>query len=159
MTRAPQYGQTTFPSASTSSRLFNSKGVGMPLLRMRDVLSDRTEAHYDGPYNEHEIVEPGDLIIGMDGEFNCARWVGPRALLNQRVCRVNFMTHAVNRDFVFFALPGYLRAINAATPSVTVKHLSSKSVADIPLPLPPRLLLLSRRRDRPGRPRRTRGSH
>ncbi|MFT0635762.1 hypothetical protein ACMFY5_27245, partial [Pseudomonas sihuiensis] len=35
-------------------------------------------------------------------------------------------------------LPGYLAAINANTPSVTVKHLSSKTIGEIELPLPPR---------------------
>ena len=39
--------------------------------------------------------------------------------------------------FLDFALPGYLRAINRHTSSVTVKHLSSLSVQQIPLPLPP----------------------
>ena len=34
-------------------------------------------------------------------------------------------------------LPGYLTAINGATSSITVKHLSSRSIEDIPLPLPP----------------------
>ena len=37
-----------------------------------------------------------------------------------------------------YVLPGYLSAINANTPSVTVKHLSSKTVSEIGLPLPPR---------------------
>ncbi len=37
-----------------------------------------------------------------------------------------------------YSLPAYLRAINGATSSVTVKHLSSRTVQEIPLPLPPR---------------------
>jgi type I restriction enzyme S subunit len=43
----------------------------------------------------------------------------------------------LQKEFVFHALGGYLRAINEATPSVTVKHLSSKTVGDIPVPRPP----------------------
>lgn len=123
--------------APYNSALFNNEGRGMPLLRIRDVGSDRTTVHYNGPYEEREVVRKGDLVIGMDGAFNCALWAGEPALLNQRVCRVLFATDLVRSEFVFHALPGYLAAVNEATPSVTVKHLSSKTVADLLLPLPP----------------------
>jgi type I restriction enzyme S subunit len=74
----------------------------------------------------------------MDGDFNCARWRGPRGLLNQRVCRVILTSSDVYLPRLLdYALPGYLKAINDLTSSVTVKHLSSKSIAEIPLPLPP----------------------
>lgn len=124
--------------AAFKSEHFNSEGRGMPLLRIRDVLSDRTAAYYDGPYENDLIVEPGDLIIGMDGDFSSALWAGPRALLNQRVCRVDFKTDTLGKRFAFHAIQGYLDAVNEVTSSVTVKHLSSRTVAELPLPLPPR---------------------
>jgi type I restriction enzyme S subunit len=73
----------------------------------------------------------------MDGDFNCARWRGPKGLLNQRVCRVILKSDIYHQKLLDYALPGYLKAINDMTSSVTVKHLSSKSIAEIPLPLPP----------------------
>src|SRR5262249_37106931 len=36
-----------------------------------------------------------------------------------------------------YVLPGYLKEINAATHSITVKHLSSKTLEETPIPLPP----------------------
>ncbi|AZY93427.1 restriction endonuclease subunit S [Paracoccus sp. Arc7-R13] len=39
--------------------------------------------------------------------------------------------------FFLICLQPYLDAVNAETSSVTVKHLSSKTVQDLPLPLPP----------------------
>src|SRR5438105_10588815 len=42
----------------------------------------------------------------------------------------------LNRRFLGFVLPAYLRLINEKTPSTTVKHLSSRTLAQIPLPLP-----------------------
>ena len=119
------------------SSFFNSDGAGMPLLRIRDVGSSSTQAHYSGEYEEREIVRSGDLIVGMDGDFRRSLWAGPPALLNQRVCRINFVSDLVDRRFVFYVLQGYLDAVNEATPSVTVKHLSSKTIADLLLPLPP----------------------
>lgn len=115
-----------------------SKGEGTPLIRIRDVGNSKTETNYVGEADMRYIVEPGDLLIGMDGDFNCARWRGPRGLLNQRVCKVSLHSIDYEKRFLDYALPGYLKAINSATSSVTVKHLSSRTIEDIPLPFPPR---------------------
>ena len=118
------------------SDLFNTEGKGIPLIRIRDVGKDSTDTYYDGPYDPSYFVEPGDLLIGMDGDFNCDRWRGPKGLLNQRVCKVVLNSSDYLPGFLDLVLPGYLKAINEKTSSVTVKHLSSSSVLDIPLPFP-----------------------
>jgi type I restriction enzyme S subunit len=115
-----------------------AKNEGMPLIRIRDVGSDTTETKYVGEVDSRYVVEPGDLLIGMDGDFNCARWRGPRGLLNQRVCKVTLRDDVYDPRFLDYVLPGYLKAVNDATSSVTVKHLSSRSIEQIPLPFPPR---------------------
>lgn len=116
---------------------FFNRSKGMPLLRIRDVGKDRTECFYEGPYELRYVVQAGDLIVGMDGDFKCARWTGPDALLNQRACKIELKTTDYEPSFLNLVLPGYLRAINERTSSQTVKHLSSQSMAEIPLPLPP----------------------
>ncbi|MCX4026801.1 restriction endonuclease subunit S [Endozoicomonas sp. SM1973] len=110
--------------------------LGIPLIRIRDITKDCTEHRYTGEYEASFVVQKGDILIGMDGDFTAARWQGPDALLNQRVCRVSLTTYHFDEKFFFICLQPYLKAINAETSSVTVKHLSSKSVGDIPLPLP-----------------------
>lgn len=72
--------------AFPSSRFTPDQGT--PLLRIRDILTDRTEARFDGEYDPRYLVNTGDLVVGMDGDFNCALWRGSEALLNQRVCRI-----------------------------------------------------------------------
>jgi len=114
-----------------------SKDGDMPLIRIRDVGKEETDTKYSGEYDEAYVVKPGDLLVGMDGDFNCARWRGPRGLLNQRVCRIKLTSDVYHPKLLDYVLPGYLKAINDNTSSVTVKHLSSKSIAEIPLPLPP----------------------
>jgi type I restriction enzyme, S subunit len=112
-------------------------GEGMPLIRIRDITETSTENFYKGQFPEEFIVKKGDLLIGMDGDFTAARWRGPAGLLNQRVCRLTQTTHLYLYDFLFLCLQPYLNAINAETSSITVKHLSSRTVGEIPLPLPP----------------------
>jgi len=113
------------------------KDRGTPLLRIRDVLRGHTEAFYDGEFDPAFLIKRGDLVVGMDGDFNSARWRGEPALLNQRVCKITTDSTRYSPRFLEYVLPGYLAAINAETPSVTVKHLSSQTIADIPLPEPP----------------------
>ncbi len=118
------------------AELFTREG-GMPLIRIRDVGCAASETFYSGDYDERYVVTAGDLLVGMDGDFNCARWHGPRSLLNQRVCKITVDESLYLPRFLDYVLPGYLKAINDATSSVTVKHLSSRTIQDIPLPLPP----------------------
>lgn len=120
-----------------SSKKFRSGG-GTPLIRIRDVLRGDTDTHYVGDFDPQYLVQHGELIVGMDGDFNCALWRGDIALLNQRVCKLTPDQRVYDLNFLASVLPGYLQAINSKTSSITVKHLSSKTVADIPLPLPPR---------------------
>src|SRR4051794_8951841 len=92
--------------AAFKSEYFNTEGRGMPLLRIRDIVPGDTETWYDGPYEDEFIVQPGDLVIGMDGDFNHALWSGPPALLNQRVCRLVFRTETLRREYVAHVLGG-----------------------------------------------------
>ncbi|MFE7790819.1 restriction endonuclease subunit S [Streptomyces sp. NPDC057460] len=118
------------------SNFFNSDGAGLPLIRIRDVRSGRSETHYSGDYDERFIVTDGDYVIGMDGEFNIACWNGGKALLNQRVCKIDRVSPRLDRDYLARFLPRALKVIEDATPFVTVKHLSTKSLKEIEIPLP-----------------------
>ena len=112
------------------------KSGGTPLIRIRDILAGRTETFYDGDFDTTFLVKRGEILIGMDGDFHCEPWMGEPALLNQRVCKITPNESRYAKQFLRYVLPGYLRAINEQTPSVTVKHLSSRTIADIPLPFP-----------------------
>jgi type I restriction enzyme S subunit len=114
-----------------------SKTLGVPLVRIRDILKDATDVKYTGEIPDGYWISRGDLLVGMDGEFNCAIWKGDAALLNQRVCKISGTPGFIDNSFLHRVLGGYLSAINDHTSSITVKHLSSKTISSIPLPLPP----------------------
>ncbi|WP_241909866.1 restriction endonuclease subunit S, partial [Vibrio sp. 10N.261.55.A7] len=120
-----------------SSSGFNT-GKGLPLIRIRDVVSGETNTTFEGDFSDDYIVDNGDLLIGMDGDFNSAFWRSGKALLNQRVCKLTAIDHFYSQKFLAYLLPGYLDAIHQNTSAVTVKHLSSKTIQSIPLPLPAR---------------------
>ena len=118
------------------SKAFGPEGV--PLIRIRDLKEGTTtDAKYSGPFEDKYMVQRGDLLIGMDGEFGCFEWKGEPALLNQRVCRLQGFSERLNPRFLYYGINAYLKAIEAVTSYTTVKHLSSKQVLDINMPVPP----------------------
>lgn len=121
------------------SNLFNSNKKGVPLLRIRDIVDSKIKTFYDGDYLEDFVVHKGDLIVGMDGDFNHNLWNNDSTLLNQRVCRIFPQENIINKSFLYYGIGEFLKVINNNTSAVTVKHLSSKSIGEIPFPLPPLL--------------------
>jgi type I restriction enzyme, S subunit len=119
------------------SERFNTERNGLPLVRIRDVVRGRSETFFDGDFDSQFVVEDGDALIGMDGEFNIAKWKGGRALLNQRVCKISPKGRKLDSEYLLRYLPKALKDIEGKTPFVTVKHLSGKDIRNIEIPLPP----------------------
>jgi type I restriction enzyme S subunit len=108
----------------------------LPVIRIRDIKRGYSETFYSGEYDDRYVVSDGDLLVGMDGEFNRARWPGGRALLNQRVCKLSPDSKKLSRHYLYHFLPRALKDIEDRTPFATVKHLSSKDIREIEIPLP-----------------------
>lgn len=119
------------------SSQFNTKKLGMPLIRIRDISKTDAEAYFEGDYDSTYIVRAGDYLVGMDGNFNLRRWKGEDGLLNQRVMRINGWRCQVNPEFVRVPLQMVLNYLHGGTSLTTVKHLSAKQVNGIEIPLPP----------------------
>ena len=116
---------------------FNEVGHGTPLIRIRDIANSTTQAHFDGEFREEFLVDTGDYLVGMDGNFNVRQWTGPRALLNQRVTRLVFFGSEVGARFIAVALQQRLDELHGSKAYTTVQHLSGKQIAQSPIPLPP----------------------
>ena len=128
-----QYG---FPAVSS---MFVEKGA-IGLIRIRDVNSGdliHTCVDYAGEWDEQYLVHAGDDLIGMDGEFKCLRWRGKAALLNQRVCRLQYYPDSMEHDFIRYAMNWYLQIIWQSTSKTTVKHLSAKALDSLLIAIPP----------------------
>ena len=111
-----------------------SDSDGMPLIRIRDVVRGYSETYTTEEYKSEYIVHENDLLIGMDGEFNIAKWGKTPALLNQRVCRLA-PKDSIDKDYLFYFMPVALKRIEEKTPFVTVKHLSAKELNKIEIPV------------------------
>ena len=117
------------------SACFTEDDSYLPLVRIRDVKRGFSETFYSGEYPEEYVIHKGDLIVGMDGEFNIARWKSIDALLNQRVCKLK-AKEGTNEEYLRFALVKALKTIEDKTAFVTVKHLSAKELNKLELDMP-----------------------
>ena len=86
------------------SQYFNTLGNGLPLARVRDVVRGRSETYTIEEYAYDYLISNGDLLIGMDGEFNIEVWRGGNALLNQRVCRVTGKAEVADDAYLKYRL-------------------------------------------------------
>jgi type I restriction enzyme S subunit len=105
--------------------------LGTPLIRIRDLKTNRPSLMYDGPFPAGYVVTRGDVLVGMDGEFRAYRWGGEDALLNQRVCRLVPTEGVLDRDYLYFAVGSHLREIERTTSLTTMKQIASRQMADI----------------------------
>lgn len=121
-----QYG---FPFDSS---LFSAEG-DLPLIRIRDVVRGYTETYTSEKCDVAYLVHEGDILVGMDGVFNVAKWKGEPAYLNQRVCRI-IPNETIDADFLFYFIPTALKKIENETAFVTVKHLKAKQLNAVVVP-------------------------
>jgi type I restriction enzyme, S subunit len=113
--------------APFSSALFNSNGEGKPLTRIRDLDTENpsvftTEAHPKG-----YMIQPGDIVVGMDGEFKAYLWGGTTSWLNQRVC-VFVPKPPFSAPYVRSNIVPLLAEIEATETATTVIHLGKNDI-------------------------------
>lgn len=132
LTRLPKYVDLVngFPFRSDD---FSPEGE-VPLVRIRDLLEEEFSTFVpEKSVPEHARLINGDIVIGMDGDFNVRLWDRGDAALNQRLCYLRAKPNCDPR-YVAYALPTQLQAINDVTPSTTVKHLSSNDILGVKIP-------------------------
>ena len=124
--------QAGFPFPSSG---FNDAGKGLRLIRNRDLRSDDIVKFYSDDFDSSFVVNNGDVLVGMDGDFTPTVWEKGEALLNQRVGRI-LPRGGNDHRFLLYLLTLCLKGIEEATARTTVKHLSHSAVEDKHEPLP-----------------------
>ena len=82
-----------------SSKFNSNNGIGV--VRIRDIVRGYTETFTTEDCSEQYAVKKGDILVGMDGEFNIAKWQGAPALLNQRVCKLSPKAN-LDKNYLFY---------------------------------------------------------
>jgi|LauGreDrversion4_2_1035121.scaffolds.fasta_scaffold14982_2 type I restriction enzyme S subunit len=125
------------PGFAFESASFVQGDYGVPIIRIRDITKDHTQVNFLGEYRDEFLVEAGDYLVGMDGNFTVAKWRGPRALLNQRVSRLQWYSQHLEPAFFAIAAQHRLTELQGTKAYTTVDHLSSGQIEKAVVPLPP----------------------
>ena len=122
------------------SELFNEDKVGRPVVRIRDVPDRKSGTWTTEEAPSDKILENGDFLVGMDGDFHMNFWAGGTAWLNQRVVRLagnsRFATGLLRN-----AIEQQIKDLNETITGTTVKHLGAKHLNKICLVVPNDVLL------------------
>ena len=121
--------------APFASKLFNTDGIGKPIIRIRDLkeqefITFTTEEHPKG-----HLIQPGDIVVGMDGEFRPYIWGNEEAWLNQRVC-IFKNKRPKGKAFVLYTIKPLLNVIEQTQVATTVIHIGKKDYDAFEIQLP-----------------------
>ena len=121
--------------APFASKLFNTDGLGKPIIRIRDLkeqtfVTFTTEEHPKG-----HLIQPGDIVVGMDGEFRPYIWGNEPAWLNQRVC-IFESNRPRGKAFVLYTIKPLLNKIEQTQVATTVIHIGKKDFDAFEIVLP-----------------------
>lgn len=121
--------------APFASKLFNTDGIGKPIIRIRDLkeqafVTFTTEEHAKG-----HLIQPGDIVVGMDGEFRPYIWGNEPAWLNQRVC-IFESNRPQGKAFVLYTIKPLLSKIEQTQVATTVIHIGKKDFDAFEIILP-----------------------
>jgi type I restriction enzyme S subunit len=122
------------------SSLFNVNREGKPVVRIRDVLDGQSATFTTEDALDKYIVEDGDFLVGMDGDFHMGFWAGGTAFLVQRVARFR-PRREVGRYGLALALKGPIEHFNKTITGTTVAHLGDNHLRTINMMMPDKKLL------------------
>jgi type I restriction enzyme S subunit len=113
--------------APFASSQFNSEGIGCPLIRIRDLVDEAPEVSTPEIHPKGYKVRPGEIVVGMDGQFRAYLWGGAEAWLNQRVC-VFIPKAGYSAPFVRNSIIEPLARVEATESATTVIHLGKSDI-------------------------------
>ena len=69
-----------------STDMFCNEGI--PVIRIRDIIDNSTSASTNESVHVQYLTEKGDLLVGMDGNFQMNYWTRDGEIVNQRITRI-----------------------------------------------------------------------
>ena len=97
------------------------------MIRIRDLPNESPAVFTTEMHPKGYLLQPGDIAVGMDGEFRAYLWAGVESWLNQRVC-VFAPKPGYSAGFVRNSIIAPLAEIEATETATTVIHLGKNDI-------------------------------
>lgn len=112
--------------------LFNSNGNGTPIVRIRNIPDGFTSDYTTENAPEEYIINNGDIVVGMDGEFHINSWSGETSYLVQRSCCFKPRNPKM-KGWLLWAIHDPIKFFEKTVVGATVAHLGKKHIDTIEL--------------------------
>lgn len=127
--------------APFTSKKFNTEGKGKPIVRIRDLKNQELCTYTPEEHPKGYLLQPGDIVVGMDGEFRPYIWGNEEAWLNQRVCVFNNVRKN-GKAYVYCTIKPLLYSVETTEVATTVIHIGKKDYDEFRVVLPPEDILV-----------------
>jgi type I restriction enzyme, S subunit len=117
------------------SKLFNLK-QGTPVIRIRNLDHSFSDTLTTEVCEKKYHIFSGDILLGMDGEFNTSAWLGEESLLNQRVCKLSTKNKTISNLLIMFLVKQKFKEYEQKISGTTVIHLSKQDVEELKIIFP-----------------------
>lgn len=112
--------------------LFNDKGNGTPIIRIRNIPSGITGDYTSENADDQYRIQNGEIVVGMDGEFHINSWCGETAYLVQRTCCFRPHDKTIH-GWLLWAIYDPIKYFEKTVVGATVSHLGKKHIDTIEL--------------------------
>jgi type I restriction enzyme S subunit len=113
---------------------------GLPVVRIRDILDNSTSAFTCQQVDVKFLTQKGDLLIGMDGNFQMNYWHQTGDCVNQRIVRIREKKIPVM--IIRFQVEPHIKAKVDNVARSTVGHLSDKDLKSLHIITPKDMSIL-----------------
>ena len=124
-----------------ASELFCEDKTLKPVVRIRDILDNRTNTYTSEVCADKYIIKEHEILVGMDGIFHMCMWNGNKAYQNQRVVKLTSKTDEVSNYFLFLSVQPQVKFWEQIIAGTTVAHLGDKHLKRMTILLPSENLL------------------
>lgn len=118
-----------------ASKLFNTEKNGKPIIRIRDLKVQHSDVYTPEERDDAYLIQPKDIVVGMDGEFRPYIWGSDPGWLNQRVC-VFENKRPKGKAFLYFSIKPLLDVVEKTQVATTVIHIGKKNFDKFQITLP-----------------------
>ena len=111
------------------SELFCDDNQFTPVIRIRDILENKTDTYTTEQVDDKYQISDGDILIGMDGVFHMTIWSGGYAFQNQRIVRIiPNPKEFLSSYHIYFSIFNPIKELETSIEGTTVAHLSDKDM-------------------------------
>lgn len=118
----------------------NFTDSGLPVVRIRDILDNSTSAFTCEQVDDKYLTHEGDLLVGMDGNFQMNYWYQTGDCVNQRIVRIRKKEIPVM--LIRFQVEPHITAKVENVARSTVGHLSDTDLKSLRIVVPEDLSIL-----------------